>query len=547
METTSGNMGISLSAIGSYLGNKVTIFMPDYMSIERIKILIEKMTAFFKNLEDVMVAINNELAINTAGTKERTGKTIYVCGKKSHKEKIYKSLELELEKSDDISKSMINTVYGCFCASVREKDVNNAPYVNVDIAAAFYSEMLKDIGLRIDDVNNAKKVRLDIYTAICREYDFDNGITKKLSGIERVNVEDGSISEEDNTDKYNSVFREYLKTIHYKAAPFLARDIEPTKNNLGCKNMREKTFWGFNPAVSKACPDIDSMLGVNVDCQADERYLKNELYCYRAVYGIEAKYIPNFNELNNGMYYKCYKTIVDDMVKDDAAARKENKGRALVSTPHLDKRWHEILPYVSAEKQEADTLGFYHTFWLAVAYGFISTDKDGFVHFKKFIDGGYGSKVEKNEVLVYEGKKLTKTDVGKILTALRNNQMFMTEDTETLNKKFEKELSGMSTYIGTEVLRGLMTNNEDLNPVNVICRNNEALDQDIQVSSYLVGALEKIAGELAEKYNADRSEESVEVSKFRICKRIYDSSTRKKGKTEIFKSWTDAFKEHHID
>lgn len=39
VETTSGNMGISLSAIGSYLGNKVTIFMPDYMSIERINIL----------------------------------------------------------------------------------------------------------------------------------------------------------------------------------------------------------------------------------------------------------------------------------------------------------------------------------------------------------------------------------------------------------------------------------------------------------------------------------------------------------------------------
>jgi len=39
VETTSGNMGISLSAIGTYLGNKVTIFMPDYMSTERINIL----------------------------------------------------------------------------------------------------------------------------------------------------------------------------------------------------------------------------------------------------------------------------------------------------------------------------------------------------------------------------------------------------------------------------------------------------------------------------------------------------------------------------
>ena len=34
-EATSGNTGISFSAIGSYLGNRVTIFMPDWMSLER--------------------------------------------------------------------------------------------------------------------------------------------------------------------------------------------------------------------------------------------------------------------------------------------------------------------------------------------------------------------------------------------------------------------------------------------------------------------------------------------------------------------------------
>ena len=39
VEVTSGNMGISLSAIGSYLGHKVTIFMPKFMSEERKKIL----------------------------------------------------------------------------------------------------------------------------------------------------------------------------------------------------------------------------------------------------------------------------------------------------------------------------------------------------------------------------------------------------------------------------------------------------------------------------------------------------------------------------
>lgn len=38
-EATSGNTGISFSAIGSSLGHKVTIFMPDWMSSERINLI----------------------------------------------------------------------------------------------------------------------------------------------------------------------------------------------------------------------------------------------------------------------------------------------------------------------------------------------------------------------------------------------------------------------------------------------------------------------------------------------------------------------------
>ena len=38
-EATSGNTGISFSAIGRYLGHKVMIFMPDWMSRERINLM----------------------------------------------------------------------------------------------------------------------------------------------------------------------------------------------------------------------------------------------------------------------------------------------------------------------------------------------------------------------------------------------------------------------------------------------------------------------------------------------------------------------------
>ncbi len=39
IEATSGNTGISFSSIGTYLGHKVVIYMPDWMSDERKKLL----------------------------------------------------------------------------------------------------------------------------------------------------------------------------------------------------------------------------------------------------------------------------------------------------------------------------------------------------------------------------------------------------------------------------------------------------------------------------------------------------------------------------
>ena len=39
VEATSGNTGISLSALGSFLGNPVHIFMPDWVSKERLNLM----------------------------------------------------------------------------------------------------------------------------------------------------------------------------------------------------------------------------------------------------------------------------------------------------------------------------------------------------------------------------------------------------------------------------------------------------------------------------------------------------------------------------
>ena len=52
--------------------------------------------------------------------------------------------------------------------------------------------------------------------------------------------------------------------------------------------------------------------------------------------------------------------------------------------------------------------------------------------------------------------------------------------------------------------------------------------------------------ELVEKYNTERSAKKLEEAKYRLCRKIYDSSTRVKGKTDIFGSWEAAFEKYKI-
>ena len=55
-----------------------------------------------------------------------------------------------------------------------------------------------------------------------------------------------------------------------------------------------------------------------------------------------------------------------------------------------------------------------------------------------------------------------------------------------------------------------------------------------------------LAREMVDAYGVNRSEESAEKAVFEICRKIYDSSSRTKGKEGVFKSWNDKFTELKI-
>jgi hypothetical protein len=256
-----------------------------------------------------------------------------------------------------------------------------------------------------------------------------------------------------------------------------------------------------------------------------------------------ATYIPKFNELKGGHYFTCYDAVISDMVK---AAEGRQGEKAYVSTPHLDKTWHRILPYITEDKRKQDEIAFFHGFWLAIAYGLLKVDKRGDLYLEREIDGGHGNTITDDVPLLYKGKPVGKTNVSRAIEVLKVDKVFTGVELPALEQKLADELEEMVHYVDTEVFKGLVNQKEDLHPINLVARYNESLGRDKFTSAALISALEKIASELAEHYNMERSDRKLEEAKFGICRRIYDSSKRIKGKSAIFGKWEQMFKQYKI-
>ena len=62
------------------------------------------------------------------------------------------------------------------------------------------------------------------------------------------------------------------------------------------------------------------------------------------------KAVMMFSEDDGESYYQSYKSVVDKMVK--AVDKGDND--ALIQTPHLDKTWHKILPFISPKMNKPE-------------------------------------------------------------------------------------------------------------------------------------------------------------------------------------------------
>lgn len=491
------------------------------MLIGRVEQLIAKFEAFFRSFDDVQRELKDKLDKNIRETAQDSGRTAYVLGGEESKKQMYSSLRFRNTGDSAINKSVIHTLYGSFCAENRPDTPHNAEYRGLSVTSAFIEQTLASFARELEEPENRERIDLDIYTAIGRE----NEVNGHRYGR-----------------TYDEAFKRYAENLKAKAAEFITLDRNVERNANGATALRYKTFWGFSPLLKDISAAAVKSLGVNEDLQADEAYPKNELCCYRAVYGVKAEGVLKFRELDDpGCYYRYYKTVIDEMTRAAAGYRGDE---ALVMTPHLDKRWHKILPSISAERRAESEDAFYHAFWLAIAYGHVYANNG-----KLFISHSAGDRllppVPITENGSRDGRQLRATEVARLIQTLRTDMRFMNSDIPSLEEIYQGDIARVSTYARSEVMRGL-TEQSELNPVRLMLRLQASANQDGNVASSLLAGLEKIAAELAEHRDVSREGDSLEKSKYYVCRMIYDSFSDSGDKERAFYHWVRKFAQYNL-
>ncbi len=460
---------------------------------KRLATLIEHLEGFFKLLPEISKNCEKEIEDNLENTAKSTSSVAYICGSKEAKKYIYESLGLDFAGGDQkTSKTVIDAVYGMFCAGSVPDAESNMKYVNFDIQDAFLNGV-KEFYTDLLTTKCAKKIDLDIYEAVAAEL-------------------------ESQGDKTNPVtkMRALVSKLRLNASPFVNYD------NVG---QTLGTFWGFHPSLVKDRPELDNIGMGNTQQQSDEAYPKNELSCFTAVYNIDTNCFMKFRENEEGVYYCSYMEIANTL--------SDEKRASLYNTPHLDKTWHKTLPYLTQEKQEQADSSFCEAILRAFAYDYLRIDGNCY----QIRRGNDWETICKGDLAI------RKNEFADIVKFLLGDTGFKKDIIPLMERKYKDETTRLSSYAETKIYQYFLIQ-DDRNPVKLIVTYSNSRDCDKTLKDGMIKAIENAVGSLinaydTSRYDMNRSDTSKFDAQTKLLSKIYNAAGDIKGKDGIFMSWTE--------
>lgn len=530
---------------------------------EYVNGLIGELEDLFKSFDKLSKKLGADLEDNVKKNEETISNVMYVYAKREHKEAMYKSLCLDpMTDNSALNANVIKSVYGSYCAIVRPSVDANQPYAETSILGIIY-RALKDSYVELigNDKKYSDKVHMSVIAAMYAESDFE--WDKAKPGKKSKNTFDEEEFEttgaQKRANRYRDKVEEYKIQLEMKAAPFLQAHPDEYQGEydwskvsgagreangsiwmttasgkkIYMPHQNQLTFWGYNGELSEECSGLSTILGAHEDTATDDDYLNTELYCYRSIYGVTASRIPKFNEKEGGAYYENYSAVINSLIES---------GSELV-TPHLDKHWHEFLPYISDSFEETAQGDFGKTFWRAIGYRRITLDNHGNYQLALTETTSAGKLVDKIVPLVDGlGNSIESTDICRLVEALRSHAAFNAQVTKELEELYVEDIRGNTQFKNCKLFRNLLEN-EEINPITLMGKFQRSRRYDPSVKVDLLSHLEVMVEDMADNLDVNRTaKDSVKTATFKQLYKLYDASKAANKEAVVRESkWMEIF------
>ena len=480
----------------------------------RLNFLIRQYELFFDSLPDIQSSLRVEAANLENRHENKTDLMTYIYAGPQIKRAVYGNLKLRTanEEREDVCQAIFTAMYRETCLALEERRK-----LQID------EEPDEVKSRRIAKMNDV--FRNYVETHITEEVEKNNQSSLNLNVCEAL-TKHCELTGEDP--------KKILESVAQKGMPYLAYNDqneisvqEPEEEALRRTNyVYSLTFWGIHPDTRKwiinanpgVTPEEYFTVG-NVNTapivESKDRFSRYKIEYYKSAYGIALRDIHKFTETgdNFGVFYANYRNRILKMLVGDEKA----------ITPHLNYHWHSrsYLPFINADKDQANDSKAAEALWLALAYGGIDLREDkGLLRFYSVLRNSMG------EPVLWRGEKLESSEAYKLFLDFRND-----EHTIRLAMKYENEFNKergalRGKLMDSRFVNGLVSKQMPCkNAINFMC--NIGRDPDLSEAprdfEVLKNALEGLIARFCDKASADREEK--EAMARDVKKAVFDGST----------------------
>lgn len=425
--------------------------------VKRIDVILNVYDVFFDSLPDAIKGLNEQTAV--AENKHEIENEVterFVFARGACKRAAYEMIKEKTAETtipDAAKRAFSEQLYSLFktfylnTQGATESVINSYRADLSQNAKELFQKTIIESMKREVNIIAANELKFDIITALEYELLLETELKKAASEAEAAVIGSAGSNEEIAFDRFRKLidkgrtsdyhspdlerrFKDEVMKVTSRSTPYICIDGNP---------QDEAIYWGVNEELYQngrkkieGLLDIDSTI---TPAFADDDFGKNELLCYRVVYGIRPEQLKNYGE--SSVARAKYNKLVNGMFREAAAmggkADEENE-----ISPHIDKRWHyeAYLPELDPEKERGNKFNDFLTL-----VGLLGLDSDNMIQ----TDERFGKRRWKyvfanNPFDLYLDDELAPVTYAGLYRSMAFNKIIKNDVIRIINNEIEEDI-----------------------------------------------------------------------------------------------------------